>query len=36
LLDGRLQNVDNVVSVKVSAAKIIDVTAAIAVSHDFH
>jgi error-prone DNA polymerase len=36
LLDGRLQNVDDVVSVKVSAAQIIDVTAAIAVSHDFH
>jgi error-prone DNA polymerase len=36
LLDGRLQNVDNVVSVKVSAARIIDVTAAMAVSHDFH
>jgi error-prone DNA polymerase len=36
LLDGRLQNIDKVVSVKVSAARIIDVTAAMAVSHDFH
>jgi error-prone DNA polymerase len=36
LLDGRLQNVDKVVSVKVSAARIIDVTEAITVSHDFH
>ena len=36
LLDGRLQNIDRVVSVKVTAARIIDVTAAIAVSHDFH
>jgi error-prone DNA polymerase len=36
LLDGQLQNIDRVVSVKVSAARIIDVTAAIAVSHDFH
>ena len=36
LLDGRLQNVDNVVSVKVSAAQILNVTAAKTVSHDFH
>jgi error-prone DNA polymerase len=36
LLDGRLQNIDNVVSVKVTAAQIIDVTAAMSVSHDFH
>jgi len=36
LLEGRLQNVDDVVSVKVSSAQVIDVTAAIAVSHDFH
>jgi len=36
LLEGRLQNVDDVVSVKVSTAQVIDVTAAIAVSHDFH
>ncbi|HEY2572628.1 MAG TPA: error-prone DNA polymerase, partial [Verrucomicrobiaceae bacterium] len=33
LLDGRLQNIDKVVSVKVSAARVIDVTAAMAVSH---
>ena len=36
LLDGLLQNVDHVVSVKVSAARMIDVTEAITVSHDFH
>jgi len=36
MLDGQLQNIDHVVSVKLSAARIIDVTAAISASHDFH
>jgi len=36
LLEGRLQNVDNVISVKVSAARKLAVTNAATVSHDFH
>jgi error-prone DNA polymerase len=36
LLEGQLQNVDNVVSVKVSAAKALSVTQAETQSHDFH
>jgi error-prone DNA polymerase len=36
LLEGRLQNVDNVVSVKVSAVRTLSVTNAATVSRDFH
>lgn len=36
LLEGRLQNVDNVISVKVSTVRALDVTNATTVSHDFH
>jgi error-prone DNA polymerase len=36
LLEGRLQNVDNVISVKVSKAEKLSVSKASTVSHDFH
>jgi error-prone DNA polymerase len=36
LLEGRLQNVDNVISVKVSAARKLSVTSAATSSRDFH
>jgi len=36
LLEGRLQNIDNVISVKVATARTIPVTDAETISHDFH
>jgi error-prone DNA polymerase len=36
MIEGRLQNVDNVISVKVAAVRSLDVTNATTVSHDFH
>ncbi len=36
LLEGRLQNLDNVISVKVSTARKLSVSQASAISHDFH
>ena len=36
LIEGRLQNVDNVISVKADRVEVLPVSEAVVVSHDFH